>query len=264
MILKSFGVFGNPIKHSKSPLIHNACFLAYKDKLGFLGHYHPLLLPLEKSLKKVFLNLGLCGANVTLPFKEEAFKICHRVEGIAKQCGSVNTLILENDEIIGYNTDALGFYRTLKYPFKNALILGAGGSARALACELLKQGIEVSVLNRSKEKLEFFKQIGCECKTWQDLPQKSFELVVNTTSASLDNKLPLASEPLITLLKKSQLAYDLMYNTLTPFLSLAHSMGIEIQDGTNMLLAQASLSFEYFSHHTISYEEAFKIMQSVL
>ncbi|WP_104712355.1 shikimate dehydrogenase [Helicobacter cetorum] len=262
MVLKSFGVFGNPIKHSKSPLIHNACFITYAKRLGFLGHYHHLLLPLESDIKASFLNLGLCGANVTLPFKEKAFKACDRVKGIAKKCASVNTLILENNELVGYNTDALGFYYTLKDTFKNALILGAGGSAKALACELLEQGLEVSVFNRSKEKLDFFKQLGCDIRSLEDLLESSFELIINTTSASLNNELPLPKELLKALFKKSKLAYDLMYNT-SIFLDLAHSMGLEIQDGKDMLLMQASLSFEYFSHSKVSYKEALEIMQSV-
>lgn len=131
MKLKSFGVFGNPIKHSKSPLIHNACFLTFQKELRFLGHYHPILLPLESHIKSEFLHLGLSGANVTLPFKERAFQVCDKIKGIALECGAVNTLVLENDELVGYNTDALGFYLSLKQKnYQNALILGAGGALK--------------------------------------------------------------------------------------------------------------------------------------
>ncbi|AFI05103.1 shikimate dehydrogenase [Helicobacter cetorum] len=262
MVLKSFGVFGNPIKHSKSPLIHNACFLAYQQSLGFLGHYHPILLPLESHIKDEFLGLGLSGANVTLPFKERAFQICDEVRGIALECKSVNTLVLENNQLVGYNTDALGFYLSLKHKsYQNALILGSGGSAKALACGLKEQGLKVSVLSRSANHLDFFEQLGCACFT--NAPKNAFDLIINATSASLNNELPLDKEILKGYFKESKLAYDLMYGVLTPFLSLAKDLNINFQDGKDMLVYQASLSFEKFSSSKISYSKAFEIMRSV-
>ncbi len=262
MSLKSFGVLGNPIKHSKSPLIHNACFLTFQKELGFLGHYHPILLPLESHIKNEFLNLGLSGANVTLPFKERAFQACDKVKGIALECGAVNTLVLENDELVGYNTDALGFYLSLKHKnYQSALILGSGGSAKALACELKKRGLKVSVLNRSTKGLDFFQNLGCACFT--NAPKGAFDLIINATSASLNNELPLDREVLKGYFKEGRLAYDLAYGFLTPFLALAKELKLPFQDGKDMLIYQASLSFEKFSSFKIPYSKAFETMQSV-
>ncbi|MFA4718579.1 shikimate dehydrogenase [Helicobacter pylori] len=262
MKLKSFGVLGNPIKHSKSPLIHNACFLTFQKELGFLGHYHPILLPLESHIKSEFLHLGLSGANVTLPFKERAFQICDKIKGIALECGAVNTLVLENDELVGYNTDALGFYLSLKQKnYQNALILGSGGSAKALACELKKQGLKVSVLNRSARGLDFFQNLGCDC--FMDPPKSAFDLIINATSASLHHELPLNKEVLKGYFKEGKLAYDLAYGFLTPFLSLAKELKIPFQDGKDMLIYQAALSFEKFSASQIPYSKAFEVMRSV-
>lgn len=99
--------------------------------------------------------MGLSGANVTLPFKERAFQVCDKIKGIAHKCASINTLVLENDELVGYNTDALGFWLSLgDESYQSALILGSG-SAKVLACELKKQGLKVSVLNRSARGLDF-------------------------------------------------------------------------------------------------------------
>ena len=128
-----FAVVGNPIHHSLSPLLHNYAF----EILGINAFYGRYCLSEEKDFR--FLEtLGLKGANITIPFKEIAFNSCDETFGIAKKIGAVNTIVFDNNKILGYNTDAMGFYECIaSFQFKNALILGAGGSARALACIFL-------------------------------------------------------------------------------------------------------------------------------
>lgn len=262
--LRQFCIFGNPIEHSKSPLLHNFAFSSFFEELSFLGFYGKYLLFDNKKnngnklISQAFFELGLSGANVTVPFKEIAYEECDEVRGIAKQIGAVNTLILEKNDnktarLIGYNTDAQGFYQTIgSYNFKTALIIGAGGSAKAIAYILRQKGLQVTLLNRSKNRLEYFIHNGFECFLFQDFTPTSFDLVINTTPAGLkDKNLPLPKNLLEPIFLQTKMAYDLIYGVSTPFLNLAKKLNITHADGKNMLIQQAVLAFEYFSDHKI-------------
>ena len=170
-LMRQFCVFGNPIAHSKSPLLHNATFRFY-DIDAFYGR---VLLPLAFASDKVleskskdclyasFLDLGLSGANITVPFKQSAFLQADEVRGIGQEIGAINTWVLENNAVIGYNTDAQGFFMCLQdwlAKISNALILGAGGSAKAVAFALRQNGITPTIYNRSSARLEEFLQNG--------------------------------------------------------------------------------------------------------
>ena len=138
-----FAVIGNPISHSLSPILHNTAFKALKIN-GFYGRYC-----LEDSKDFLCLKaLHLKGANITIPFKETAFLHCTKVFGIAQQIKAVNTILFKDNQIFGYNTDALGFYQCIeKYPLKNALILGAGGFAKTVSCIFPEKRIHTTNLN---------------------------------------------------------------------------------------------------------------------
>jgi len=129
--MKLFAIFGDPVSHSRSPLMHNCLF----KNLNYKACYTRVHLKDGSKLKETFFSLGLSGANVTVPHKEEAYKACDEVRGFAKTVGVVNTLINENGKLIGYNTDADGFMYAIEEfgAIKNILILGAGGTAKALA-----------------------------------------------------------------------------------------------------------------------------------
>ncbi|PAF48666.1 shikimate dehydrogenase [Helicobacter sp. 12S02232-10] len=264
--MKQFCVFGNPIEHSKSPLIHNFTFLTLASEIGFSGFYGRHLLSDSKALRQTFFDLGLYGANVTVPFKEDAYYQSDMVRGIAKEIGSVNTLVLEDGQLVGYNTDAEGFYQTIvSYGFKNALIIGAGGSAKALAYILRHKGIETSLVNRSKKRLESFIKEGFECYETDEFLPRAFDLIVNATPAGLkDIFLPLPLEKLSHLFKFSKMAYDLIYGISTPFLELAKTSGISCKDGKDMLIEQAVLAFELFCAHRVPRQSIAKKMKFIL
>lgn len=264
--MKQFCVFGNPIFHSKSPLIHNIVFSTFVQQIGFSAFYGRYLLQDGKKLRKSFFELALSGANVTVPFKEEAYLQSDEVRGIARSIKSVNTLLLQNNKLIGYNTDADGFYRTIQsYGFKSALILGAGGSAKAIAYILREKGIQVSIINRSKERLNDFIKEGFDCFLPQDFMPRAFDIVINATPAGLkDNHFPLDENILKLLLKRSKMAYDLIYGIQTPFLTLAKNLGVPTQDGKEMLIEQGVLASELFCDHKVSIDEIKKQMKIVL
>ena len=255
-----FAIFGNPVKHSRSPLMHNHVF----KKLHYNACYTRIHLEDGAKLKETFFSQKLQGANITVPHKEAAYKACDEVRGFAKKIGVVNTLINENGRLIGYNTDADGFVFAIKEfkNIKNILIIGAGGTAKALGMKLQELELNVSVLNRSAPNLEYFKNSGFETFSWENCPTKGFDLVVNTTSAGLsDDNYPAPLEKLRTILEKSSYAADAIYGKVTPFLRLCQDLNITYKDGANMLLGQGVLANNYFTKEKFSLKEIQTVMQ---
>lgn len=226
-------------------------------ELGLSGCYGRYLLEDGQKIKETFLNLGLHGANVTVPHKESAYAQADVVEGLAQEIGAVNTYILKDEKVIAYNTDAPGFLRAIEsfLPAQKALVLGAGGTAKAIAIALRHTGTEVTILNRSAPRLESFRTQGFSCFTWDTYQAASYDLVVNTTSAGLqDDSFPLPKELLDPTLKMSKHAYDVIYGKTTPFLQLCRQHNIPHKDGADMLLYQGVLAFELFFDHPALFE----------
>jgi len=249
-----FAIFGNPVQHSRSPLMHNHVF----KTLNYNACYTRIHLEDGTRLKETFFAQKLSGANVTVPHKEAAFKACDEVRGFAKEIGVVNTLINENGLLIGYNTDADGFLFAIE-AFKNinnVLIIGAGGTAKALSIKLKNTGMRVSILNRSKPNLDYFKASGFTTYTWEDCPIEAYDLIVNTSSAGLsDESLPAPVELLRPLLEKSSFAADAIYGKVTPFLQLCNELKVTYKDGADMLLGQGVLANKHFTKDTYSLDE---------
>lgn len=263
-MLRFFAVYGNPIAHSKSPILHNHTFSHY----GIGGYYGRLLLENGKDLRESFRKHNLSGANITIPFKEEAYRQCDEVCGIAKEIGACNTWVREGDKIMGYNTDAHGFYESIKdFNISNALVLGAGGSAKAVAMILKTYNITTTIINRSQEKLVFFANKGFECFVSDEFrANRTYDIVINTTSAGLnDESLPFAKQGLQEIFAHSSYAFDLIYGKQTPFLALASEYGLECKDGKAMLIYQAALAFALFAkEYSLLPSEIAKIMSEVL
>jgi len=263
--MKLFAIYGNPIKHSHSPLMHNNMY----KKLGIKSCYTRILLEDGSKLKENFFTLCLSGANVTVPHKEEAFRQCDEVRGIAKKIGAVNTLINEKGRMIGYNTDAEGFLRALKRlgEPKSVLILGAGGTARALALIFTQQGYKTTIINRSSKRLEGFSKMDVKKYTFDDFKAKTYDLVVNTTSAGLnDSNLPAPKTLLNNILENAKYAADVIYGKKTAFLQLADKHELPTLSGEEMLLQQGVLASLYFHKNKIDaklvetlFRESFKL-----
>ncbi len=251
--MKLFALIGNPVKHSISPKMHN---LALKG-LGLDALYTRYLLEDGSKLKEKFLHLKLDGANVTVPFKEDAFLACDEVKGIANKTRSVNTIVKKDGMLLGFNTDAPGFLLSIKdfTEIKSALIIGAGGTAKAIFFALKEQGIEVEVLNRSQKRLDDFKALA-KTYIWEDFSPKKYDLIVNTTSAGLqDEALPMPSELLMPSLKKAKYAFDVIYHKQTPFLKACQKANIAYKNGADMLLYQGVLALELFLDNKYKKEE---------
>ncbi len=250
-------VFGNPIGHSKSPAIHSAFAAATGQDL----HYEARLAPLDGFAAGVaeFVAGGGRGANVTVPFKEEAFRLCARRSARAELAGAVNTLSFADGEIVGDNTDGAGLVRDIVANLgvtlngRRVLLLGAGGAARGVIEPLLGERPQsLTIANRSADKAELLAEIfqnsastvnaTVDGGNYEKLAGHSFDVVINATSASLAG----ASLPLPPgLFAAGSLAYDMMYGKgETPFLALARSQGAaRCADGLGMLVEQAAEAF---------------------
>nr|WP_314889388.1 shikimate dehydrogenase [uncultured Campylobacter sp.] len=246
--MKIFAVFGNPVSHSISPRLHNAA-------LGELGLSREALytryeLTDGSRLISKFKELKLSGTNVTVPHKEAALAQCDVADETAIKIGSVNTLVSRSGKIYGHNTDAPGFLRAIRGfgEIKSALVLGAGGTARAVAYALKSRDVRVCVLNRSEKRLANFAEY--ENFSWANFAEfkgGKFDLVVNTTSAGLkDENLPAPAELLCPIFDEAKFVFDVIYGKETPFLNLAAASGLRHKDGSEMLLFQAVKALNLF------------------
>ncbi|MFK5976724.1 MAG: shikimate dehydrogenase [Sulfurovum sp.] len=255
-----FAIFGNPVSHSKSPLMHNLAFRG----LDFDGCYGRYLLEDGSKLKEKFLSLNLKGINVTVPHKEEAYNACDKLDSFAQKVGVVNTIVNRDGLLYGYNTDASGFLKAILEfkDVKRVLFLGAGGTAKSTAIILKEAGYKVTILNRSKGRLEYFNQSGFETFTFEDFIPSRYDLVINMTSAGLtDDSLPAPLEIVESVIKDCNACVDVIYGKETPFLKLAKKHNKPSKDGSDMLLYQGVIAFDYFTDGKYSFEDIKSFMQ---
>lgn len=246
--MQLFSIFGDPVSHSRSPLMHNSVFKA----LNIDACYTRTHLVDGTHLRQTFLDKKLSGANITVPHKEAAYIACDEIRGIANHIGAVNTIINEGGKLIGYNTDAEGFYTAIQSfgPLNNALILGAGGTARALAIVLRHHNITPTILNRSKNRLDYFKENDFTTFTWETFTPEGYDMIINTTSAGLcDENYPIDERILSILLTKTRCAVDVIYGKETPFLHAVKNASLPCKDGSDMLLEQGVLANSLFMNH---------------
>ena len=247
-------IIGHPVAHSRSPLIHGYWLRQH----GIDGDYGRLdVAPAEiEAFLADFPASGLIGANVTVPHKEAAFRAARERDPVAEALGAVNTLWLENGTLHGANTDVHGFLANLDAAepewaraLGEAVVLGAGGAARAVVYGLLSRGIDrVVVANRTLARAEALRdQFGPRVLPvdWRDLAGRltGCRLLVNTTSLGMKGQPPLDLD--LSALSPDALVSDIVYVPLeTPLLKVAKARGLKTVDGLDMLLHQAVPGFE--------------------
>jgi shikimate dehydrogenase len=242
-----YAVFGNPVAHSRSPHIH----ALFAVQTGQDMTYEARLAPLDGFAEAVreFAATGGRGANVTVPFKEEAFRLATGLSPRAQAAGAVNTLSFADGRIIGDNTDGAGLVRDLagnlglELRGRRILLLGAGGAARGVILPLLEASPSLLALaNRTADKARqlaatFAGVSGCGL---DELAGRSFDLVINATSAGLSGEeLALPAK----VFAPDCLAYEMVYGRTTPFMALASASGARVADGLGMLVEQAAEAF---------------------
>lgn len=246
-----YAVFGNPISHSKSPLIH----AAFARQTGEDIRYEALLAPADEFAAAVdaFRSAGGRGANVTLPFKQDAYRYATELTERARLAQAVNTLRFDGERL-GDNTDGAGLVRDITQNLgfdiagKDVLLMGAGGAARGVLLPLLAcKPNSLTLANRTPLKaealaLQFVAYGKVQASDYPSLAGGRFDLVINATSSSLNDEVPPLPPRIIA---PGALAYDMMYGKgLTPFLAFAEANhATHLADGLGMLVEQAAESF---------------------
>ncbi|WP_111498430.1 shikimate dehydrogenase [Marinobacter bohaiensis] len=247
-----YAVMGNPISHSKSPLIHNL----FAQQTGESLEYTAIQCPMDDfpGTVRTFFERGGKGLNVTVPFKQTAYELVDRMTPGAEAAGAVNTLFQDTDgQLCGENTDGLGLVQDLTVnqgldlSGKRILVLGAGGAVRGVLRPLLGQKpAEIVIANRTVEKAEalaslFSNDIPVRGCGFADVTEP-FDLIINGTSASLQGDLPPLDAGIIA---AHTVSYDMMYGPdLTPFNRWAREHGAQrVIDGLGMLVEQAAEAF---------------------
>ena len=246
-----YAVIGNPVSHSKSPLIHKM----FAEQTCQDMSYEAIESPLDGFVTTVqgLRASGYKGCNITVPFKHEAFKLSNELSARARAAHAVNTLLFQDNIILGDNTDGVGLVTDIeqnlgcKFLCKRVLLMGAGGAAHGVIWHLFDAGATIIISNRTMDKAE---QLAAEfegcgtvfAKSYEALAGQQFDIVINATSSSLSNSMP----PLPNgLFKPGAMAYDMMYGMQTPFLNFAREQGAsKLADGLGMLVEQAAAAFE--------------------
>ncbi|NOR51074.1 MAG: shikimate dehydrogenase [Gammaproteobacteria bacterium] len=249
----AYGVMGNPIGHSRSPQIHAQFAEQTKQRIT----YEAILVDLGGLENAVgnFQGSGGKGLNITVPFKEDAFRLVDELSLRAKRAQAVNTIkIREDGSLLGENTDGVGLVRDLSDNLKislkdkNILVLGAGGAVRGVLAPLFsKNPAKITIANRTVSKAESlaisFKDLGDVSASGFEHLAEPFDLIINGTAASLAGELPPLPDGIVT---PDTLCYDMMYAAKpTPFMEWGSAQGAgEVSDGLGMLVEQAAESFK--------------------
>ena len=251
------GVCGWPVKHSRSPRIHNFWLRRY----GIDGVYVPLAIAPETAVEafRALPALGISGLNVTVPNKENAFRAMDEVDRLAGRLKAVNTVVVRDGKLLGSNTDAFGFLESLQEARPGwradvgpAVVLGSGGAARAIVAGLQDAGApEIRLANRTRARAETLAGelsdsalAPIRTVPWEDRARAldGAALLVNTTSLGMNGQPPLELD--ISALPRDALVYDIVYVPLeTPLLAAARARGNPAIDGLGMLLHQARPGF---------------------
>ncbi len=251
-----YGVIGDPIAHSLSPVIHNASFQA----LGQNKVYLPFRVSAEglDQFMDDARSLGVRGLSVTIPHKEGVLSHCTKIDGAVKGIGAANTLIIQGDEILGYNTDyraamscldaCIGANRKSPLAGHTAMVLGSGGVARAVAFGLIRRGADVVITSRTEGRAEqLAAELKCRSVAWKNRHKLKVEVLVNGTPVGMHpnvNETPFDGH----YLRPNTVVFDTVYNPeQTLLFKEAQQRRCQVVSGLEMFIGQAALQVRYFA-----------------
>ncbi len=250
---KLYGVFGKPIKHSKSPAIHNACFKQHNINAVYLAFEINNIRAAVKAMR----SLNIKGASVTIPFKESIMDELDWIDDDALNIGAVNTIVNKDEKLLGLNTDYKAAINPIK-PFgikgKKVCIIGAGGAAQAVAFGIHKEKGCLTIINRNKirgENLALkYKADFISMDDIVKIESTKPDILINTTSIGMSPDIDAAAFPL-NLLNPEMLVMDIVYNPLkTKLLNQAKKTGCTTIDGLSMFLHQGAAQFKLWTKIT--------------
>jgi len=260
-----FGVAGNPISHSLSPLLQNAAFRREVVNAILL----PLKVKSVQDLLTLAVELPLAGCAVTMPLKTEILPHLANMDPLTSKIGACNTLRMGADgKLYGFNTDVAGIVRPLERRLRlkgaRVAVLGAGGAARAAVFGLVEQGAEVLVVNRTHEHaVALARQAKAKSLKHDLLAKQRFDVIINATPcgmAGTKQGMPIAENEL-----NASLVFDMVYNPLeTPLLKLAKSRGIPVITGLEMFVQQGARQFEIWTGKPAPETEMLRVVEHEL
>jgi shikimate dehydrogenase len=269
---KIYGIIGDPVAHSLSPVMHNAAF----EKYGMDAVYLAFRVSPEEVGDAIrgAKSLGIAGLNVTIPLKEKALFFVD-AEPIAKEIGAINTIDFSSGTPVGYNTDGIGSQRVLKDTVgeikgKKVLILGAGGAAKAISFYLDAEGAKVTITNRTRERASHLASklsnansigLGAELKKYV----KDSDILINATSVGMH---PNEDATLVNadMMHPDLVVFDIVYNPMeTKLLREAKRAGVKKRvDGVKMLVYQGAASFKIWTKGEPPIEVMEKVVRDAL
>lgn len=245
---KLYGILGNPVSHSLSPVMHNAAFAA----TGINGAYLPFPAPDIAAAITGIRGLGIQGASVTIPHKEQVMALLDSIDPVAQKIGAVNTIVRDGDMLSGLNTDWLGATSALEEKIelvgRKVVILGAGGSARAIGFGMQEKDAEFILASRTEFRgRALADELGCPWISLTEAEKMSGDILINATSVGMVPKIENSPVP-DSVLPQFQVVMDIVYAPLkTRLLATAEKAGCEIINGLEMLLYQGVAQFELWT-----------------
>ena len=261
---KVYGVAGNPIRSSLSPIMMNTAFRRETVNAVYLA----LQTTRVNDLVKLIHEIPLQGVSITMPLKEDILPHLEQTDALSAKIGAVNTIRLLDGKLFGFNTDVAGIIGPLekRMPLRGAkvLVLGAGGAARAAVFGVRDRGADVYILNRTSETAQkLARQSGSHVLRRDALGKTQFDVIINATPVGMaGNKAPQILEPQHL---QARLVFDLVYNPLeTPLIRMARQKSIPIITGVEMFVQQGARQFEIFTGKPAPEEEMFRVVLHAL
>ena len=253
-----YGLIGNPVSHSISPIIHNTLF----NEMGFNSIYVPFKVNNIGNFIREFRGLDVKGYSVTIPHKESIINHLDAIDPMAKKIGAVNTVVNSDGKLIGFNTDCEAAIKALHSVYKlsevskkddhlkgkKVTLLGAGGAARAIAFGLKERGAHITIINRNCERAQLLaRDVGCLCRKLDDPQEIETDILINATPVGMFpkvNETPIAKNKL----KHNIVVFDTIYNPIeTKLLQDAKAQGCKVVGGLPMFIQQAAAQFKLWT-----------------
>ncbi|MHC4182648.1 MAG: shikimate dehydrogenase [Planctomycetota bacterium] len=260
-----YGVIGNPVSHSMSPVIHNSSFM----EKGLNSVYVPMKVLNIETFINDFRKMDFRGVSVTIPHKESILPFLDDIDPVAGKIGAINTVVNQDGKLTGHNTDCMaavngledgldGEKRTLKG--KKVAIIGAGGAARAIAFGLKEKGCDITIYNRTLERAKkLSNDVGCKFGRFEEISELNTDILINSTSIGMFPNVEESPVPK-DVLKEGMIVFDAVYNPIeTRLLKDAKERGCHIVNGLTMFINQAAEQFRLWT----GIEPSVKLMENV-